>query len=526
MPLPINVEDLLGGTLVESARLECKEGWNPEAVMHTMCAFANDLHNWGGGYLLVGVGEINGKPQLPPTGLTPELADRIQKELVNLSNQISPKYFPVVEPVTVDSRLIVVIWAPGGQNRPYKAPNSLGKKETGSSYYVRVNSSTVRAKDVLEQELLQLTASVPFDDRVNHRATLQDLQLRLIQAHLQEVGSDLFNMLSTMSMPDICAQLRISDGPQESPRPRNVGLMFFNDHPERWFDSAWIDVVYFPDGHEGREIQEKRFSGPLSHQLRDAAAYIRERFIEGHVTKHDHRAESDRYVSYPFAAVEEALANAVFHRDYSLRDPIEVQVTPAAITITSYPGPDASVSNEALRKGHVVSRRYRNRRIGEFLKELHLTEGRGTGLPTIRRAMAENGSPAPTFETDEGRTYFTTTLPIHPALAPKQENARKPTLAGTEGGDDDSMKPSGGIPETLTADPRVQAILRFCREPRGAKDIMKHVGMSSAYHFRTVYLKPMLEAGLLRYTRPESPRAKNQAYLTTPHGETAVRETP
>lgn len=55
-----------------------------------------------------------------------------------------------------------------------------------------------------------------------------------------------------------------------------------------------------------------------------------------------------------------------------------------------------------------------NRRIGDFLKELHLAEGRGTGFPKIRRTLEANGSPGPIFETDEERTYFLTTLYIHP----------------------------------------------------------------------------------------------------------------
>ena len=53
-----------------------------------------------------------------------------------------------------------------------------------------------------------------------------------------------------------------------------------------------------------------------------------------------------------------------------------------------------------------MSRHYRNRRIGEFLKELDLTEGRSTGLPKMFEKMARNGSPKPIFETDEDRTYF------------------------------------------------------------------------------------------------------------------------
>lgn len=61
----------------------------------------------------------------------------------------------------------------------------------------------------------------------------------------------------------------------------------------------------------------------------------------------------------------------------------------------------------------MVSRRYRNRRIGDFLKELKLVEGRNTGIPTILRAMEANGSGLPVFETDKDRTFFTVILPIH-----------------------------------------------------------------------------------------------------------------
>ena len=60
-PLPVRLTDLIGGRKVESDRVECKEGWNPPAILRTVCAFANDFHNYGGGYLLVGVGQDVGK---------------------------------------------------------------------------------------------------------------------------------------------------------------------------------------------------------------------------------------------------------------------------------------------------------------------------------------------------------------------------------------------------------------------------------------------------------------------------------
>jgi ATP-dependent DNA helicase RecG len=76
--LPIAITDLLHGHAVEWERLELKKGWNPVDVLHTLCAFANDFHNLGGGYIVIGVAEENGRPVLPPEGLTPQEADSIQ----------------------------------------------------------------------------------------------------------------------------------------------------------------------------------------------------------------------------------------------------------------------------------------------------------------------------------------------------------------------------------------------------------------------------------------------------------------
>ncbi len=43
MSILINIEDLLSCKIVEGPRIEFKEGWNPIAIMRTVCAFANDF---------------------------------------------------------------------------------------------------------------------------------------------------------------------------------------------------------------------------------------------------------------------------------------------------------------------------------------------------------------------------------------------------------------------------------------------------------------------------------------------------
>ena len=85
--------------------------------------------------------------------------------------------------------------------------------------------------------------------------------------------------------------------------------------------------------------------------------------------------------NYPYQAFEEAVVNALYHRDYMEREPVEITIEPTHVDILSYAGPDRSISAEAIKAAKKLkARRYRNRRLGDFLKELGLTEGRATGI--------------------------------------------------------------------------------------------------------------------------------------------------
>jgi ATP-dependent DNA helicase RecG len=143
------------------------------------------------------------------------------------------------------------------------------------------------------------------------------------------------------------------------------------------------------------------------------------------IIKEADKAESTKIYNYPYAAVEELLSNAVYHRSYQVNEPITVKITPAAITITSFPGFDRSISNENISMYNISSPIYRNRRIGDFLKELHLIEGRNTGYPTILKALRENGSEYPKFNMDDNRTFLTVTLPVHPYFSPESKTNSK-----------------------------------------------------------------------------------------------------
>ena len=403
--LPINLEDVLRQRTVERDRIEYKAGWNPDATIRALCAFANDFENLGGGYVVIGQDcDKDGQPIFPPVGVPNNQLDKIQKELLAACNLIQPAYFPILSIETVEGKNLIVLWAPGGQNRPYKAPKEVTAKHRVYHYYIRRYSSTVEARGDDERELLSLTATIPFDDRLCQIASVEDLRLPLIQAYLKEIGSGLYREAAKMPLLQLARQMNIVEGGDEFVKPRNVGILFFHESPERFLPGTQIDVVIFPKGPAGAELIEKTLRGPIHEQVRDALRYIQNNVIREKVIKQKDRAEATRIFNYPFAAIEEALVNAVYHRGYDQREPVEVRVNPDGIDIVSYPGPDPSIRIEALASDKIIARRYRNRRIGEFLKELQLTEGRCTGIPIIRAAMTHNGSPLPKFSTDEGRT--------------------------------------------------------------------------------------------------------------------------
>ena len=416
MAIPTNIKTLLSGDVVEWARIEFKGTWDPAASLKTVCAFANDLDNWGGGYIVIGVDEEQGRPVYPLKGVPVEKLDKYQKEIFAKCKLIRPAYMPIIGVETYQDKHFIVIWCPGGETRPYSSPKTMEKDNKERIHYIRKSSNSVEPTDDEEKDLFNLANRVPFDDRINHQAEMSDLNITLIQNYLKEVKSSLYEKSKTGDFIEVCQDMNIVSTLPEYIKPKNVGLMFFSMEPDKFFPYTQIDVVQFPSGLGGDDIIEKTFKGPIQQQLRDALQYIRNVVITEKVVKHPDRAEADRFFNFPYAAIEEALSNAVYHRAYDEREPIEVRVENDRIEIVSFPGPDRSVTIEGLKNFRVSNRRYRNRRIGDFLKELHLTEGRNTGFKKILDALESNGSPKPEFETDDDRSYFITRLFIHEAF--------------------------------------------------------------------------------------------------------------
>lgn len=415
MAIPISINKLLEDNVVEWARIEFKEGWNPDTTLKTISAFANDIDNWGGGYIVIGAKEVDGQISHPITGINVTEIDRIQQELLRFCKFLRPVYIPVLQPVTYEGANLLLVWVPGGLDRPYACPKMPTNKNSEKIYYIRKLSSTIEATDLDVKELMSLAHNIPFDDRVNLNSELEDLKYPIIRSYLSTVGSSLYNSSTHKSIEELASDLRIAGGPTEYYKPLNVGLLFFNDNPEKFFPYTRIEIVNIPDPI-GQGMEERNFTGPIDQQLRDALQYIKNNVIAEKVYKISGQAEAKRVFNFSYDAIEEFLSNAVYHKSYQIHEPITVRIEKERIEITSIPGPDRSISDDDIKNYRMRSRRYRNRRIGDFLKELHLVEGRNTGIPTALSSINKNGSPLPQLLTDEDRTYFTVIMDIHSAF--------------------------------------------------------------------------------------------------------------
>ena len=204
--IPLKLETLLEGRVVESDRVEYKRGWNPSEVITTICAFANDFSNINGGYIIVGIEEKYGRPLLPPAGLDVDSLDKVQQELFQYCNYISPRYTPQTEIILYHDKHLLYIWCSAGDDGPYSAPDDVVSKDRADKhkeYWIKPSSVKTIAKGSELSELFSKFNSVPYDDRVNRQARPDDIRRAHLEDYLIDSNSALKMEINKRPIEDI-----------------------------------------------------------------------------------------------------------------------------------------------------------------------------------------------------------------------------------------------------------------------------------------------------------------------------------
>ena len=242
----------------------------------------------------------------------------------------------------------------------------------------------------------------------------------LLEDHLRKTGSKLAKQVRERGVEEILNDMQLLVGPPELRYIQNVAIMMFCEHPEKFFGYTYVQMTSFPKGSiENPSISEDfpNITGSVPQMIQATMERFRNLIIREKVIKVPNQMEALRIFNYPYQAIEEAVVNAFYHRDYMSFEPVTIEIEPDCINIMNFPGIDRSISEKTIAEGkRFVSRFYRNRRLGEFLKELDLSEGHSSGIPTIQEELEKNGSPRAEFFTDEDRRAMRIRIPIHPAF--------------------------------------------------------------------------------------------------------------
>lgn len=418
----INVSIDLSNLLIrESEQVEWKESVaDPDDVVATLSAFANDWSNLGGGYVVCGAKETkdaHGFPAVEVSGLSANRLKEIEgRVLAGCRDRVSPSIAPLVQEISTSDpahRILVFIMAATSKAHIFRRGNE------SSKYYVRISRETREARNGILRELLVRKNEVePWDRRVCLSATTNDLDLVALRDALQRMNvfdpqrgiDDYLSDTHTLSpfVPPLCGR----DALTAQLRPRNFAMLLFGRQVQIHIPGANSLVSIYP-GQDRSEPHAERHElhGTIIDQARRSIDILG---VHSYIAFDKTNERSPNALKYPRQALTEAMINALAHRDYELPDPTRTTVFSNRIEITSPGALPSGVNLETLRAGKATPR-WRNQSLAWFLGKLQLAQAEGQGIPTIIRSMREEGCPDPQFDADNARV--TCILPAHPRHA-------------------------------------------------------------------------------------------------------------
>lgn len=402
----------------ESEQIEWKENVaDVDDVVATLCAFANDLANLGGGYVVCGAREAkddHGFPILLRTGLSAERFREIEnRTLARCRDRVSPPLAPLISELaaeTPDRRILVFI------QPATPSAHTARRGSEGAKHFVRIGRSTIEARNgVLRDLLVRKGALESWDRRPCESATERDLDLLALRDALNQMGLGLSDARveqflaedSSLSpfVPSLCVREKLTN----VLRPRNFALLLFGRNVQRFIPGAFSLFSIYPGiDRADRHADRHEIAGSLIEQGRRLRPLLD---AQAHTVFDKADPHTPNAVKYPQRALYEAMGNALAHRDYERPDPVRITAFADRIEFLSPGSLPAGVDPEAFRQGSAAPK-WRNQALAWFFNRLQLAQAEGQGIPTILRTMRDEGCPPPTFRT--AADSVACVLPAHP----------------------------------------------------------------------------------------------------------------
>lgn len=347
------------------------------------------MANADGGTLLVGV-----EPDKGVTGI-PHSQDEIQALIQSPHASLRPSLNPSCQRMQLGNLLLLIFEV---------ASSTEVHRIAGGRAFYRISTENPAIPPEQIQSLKESKRHVFYERQHVLQATVEDLDLAAVEA-LAEKVSDPRNPQTVLSHA-----YHLVDDSRLKPSLTMAALLLFAKDPSRWHPRCGIDFVKY-EGTERRHgsslnvVKRIRFEAPLCRLIDETVGRVKEHIRERTIL---HDLFFRERLEYPIFAWQEALVNAVAHRDYSLTGaPVEIWMFDDRIEVRSPGLPPSPVTIEQLRQ-HQRVHFSRNPLLVRVLADLGYSREMGEGIPRMFQEMEQHGLQAPEFFT-EG-FVFTVTL--------------------------------------------------------------------------------------------------------------------
>jgi ATP-dependent DNA helicase RecG len=347
------------------------------------------MANADGGVLLIGV-----EPDKSVTGI-PHSPEEIQALIQSPQSALRPSLNPSCERMQLGNLLLIKFEV---------AASSEVHRIAGGRAFYRIATENPALPPEQIQSLKESKRHVFYERQHVLQATLEDLDLAAVEA-LAEKVSDPRNPQTVLSHA-----YHLIDDSRLKPTLTTAALLLFAKDPSRWHPRCGIDFVKYEgtERHHGSAfnvVKRIRFEGSLCRLIDETVGRVKEHIRERTIL---HDLFFRERLEYPIFAWQEALVNAVAHRDYSLTGAsVELWMFDDRIEVRSPGLPPSPVTIEQLRRQQRVHFS-RNPLLVRALADLGYLREMGEGIPRMFQEMEQHGLQAPEFST-EG-FVFTVTL--------------------------------------------------------------------------------------------------------------------
>ena len=370
------------------------------------------MANTNGGRVVLGVRDSDRLP----VGIEPDRRELVEQLAVNAATE---NCAPMIVPVLNWEYL------PGADDEPAlcliveipRSPHELHQTSDGR-FLQRIGSHRrLIPAERLARLLSARRMTNPIEERPVFGSTLEDLHDLRLQRYFRDRFPD-------WSEPEDWTRTllahKLATATDGGIIPTHLGVLLFAEQPELFLPDAYVDVAaYHHDKPDGETVDSRRIMGPLPEQIAQVLTYFRSSALVPTASRKDWDGRHD-YPSYAHLALQEAVVNAVVHRDYEARgSQIIIRLFPSRIEFQNAGALYNTLTIENLYAGCQPARR--NQFLAGFMRDFKspLTgssymEARGEGFLKLVRDSERLSGRRPLLEQIGDATRLT----IYAAKAP------------------------------------------------------------------------------------------------------------